>query len=116
MFRQKRVPKAGCFFKGVRITGLLFKIAGALMLLGGLLGFILTFIKSAPDLLEGFRYIDQQFAQLVITLIFTYLGVFIVLGCTGLLSFGLGFLLDRVATDRPDSIPQTSIDNPDASI
>jgi hypothetical protein len=108
--RPRRIPKEGCFFTGLRLAGLLSKIIGGLTILGGLIGFI----KVAPGLIDTLRYLDQQFAQFVFILMTTYLGIFVGLGCAGLILVGLGFLFDFIAT-QPNEAIQNPIDKPPAA-
>ncbi len=110
--KTKRVPKEGCFFTGLRILAVLAKILGGLMLIGGMVGTIITLIKSAPDIISGVQYLDQGLALFVLTLIATYFGVFAGLGCLGLIVIGFGFLLDFLSSEPGREQP---IDKPSAS-
>lgn len=95
---RKRSPKPGCFYRGLLILGYLSIAVGGLITLGGMAGFISSFIKSASDILLGLQYLDQGFALFVLTLIATYLGIFAALGCVGLIIIGLGFLFIFLST------------------
>ncbi len=105
---KRRIPKEGCLFSGLRLAGLLSKILGGLTLLGGILGFVIAFVRSAPGLVDALQHFDQQMAKFVFTLIMVYLGVFAGLGCVGLIILGLGFLLDYIST-KPNNV---AIDKP----
>lgn len=104
--------KPGCFPRGLLILGYLSIISGGLITLGGIVGFVSTFIKSASDISAGLQNLDQGFALFGLTLIATYLGVFTALGCIGLIGIGLGFLFIFLSTspaenpiDKPMSLP-----------
>lgn len=107
--QRKRIPKEGCWFTGIRVVAFFAKLFGGLTLIGGLWGFGVTFIKTAPDVFSILQHLDQKFALFVLTLIATYFGVFTGLGCLGLITVGLGFLLDFAAS-KPNE--QNPIDKP----
>jgi len=96
--KKKRIPKEGCWFTGLRVGAFFAKLFGGLTLLGGIIGFISTFIKSAPEISSALQHLDQQFALFVLTLIATYFGVFVGLGCVGLIILSMGFLLDFISS------------------
>lgn len=107
--KSRRIPREGCFFAGLRILAVLAKILGALTLIGGIIGTVSTFFKSASDIFSALQYLDQGFAWFVLTLIGTYFGVFGGLSCLGLLVISLGFVLDFVSTKPGGDAP---IDKP----
>jgi hypothetical protein len=107
--QKKRIPKEGCWFMGIRVAAFFAKLFGGLTLIGGLVGFVATFIKSAPGISSALQHLDQKFALFVITLFATYFGVFAGLGCMGLITIGLGFLLDFISS-KPNE--QNPIDKP----
>ena len=96
--KKKRIPKEGCWFTGLRVGAFFVKLFGGLTLLGGLLGFVTTFIKSAPEIPSALQHLDQKFTLFVLTLFATYFGVFAGLGCVGVVTIGLGFLLDFISS------------------
>ena len=106
---RKRTPKPGCFYRGLLILGYLSVATGGLITLGGLAGFISTFIKSASDISSALQNLDQGFALFGLTLIATYLGAFAALGCVGLIGIGLGFLFMFLSTAPAEQHP---IDKP----
>lgn len=106
---RKRVLKPGCFSRGLHILGYFSIFSGGLSALGGMAGFVMTFIRSASDIASAFQYLDQGFALLMLTLIATYFGVFAALGCAGVIGIGLGFLFLRLSTSPA---PQAPIDKP----
>ena len=106
---RKRTPKPGCFYRGLLILGYLSVAAGGLVTLGGMAGFISTFIKSASDISSALQNLDQGFALFGLTLIATYLGAFTALGCVGLIGIGLGFLFMFLSTAPAEQHP---IDKP----
>ncbi len=85
---------------GIRIVAFFAKLFGGLTLLGGAAGFVTTFIKTAPDIFTTLQYLHQRFGLFFLTIIATYLGIFMGLGCAGLITIGLGFLLDSISS-RP---------------
>jgi hypothetical protein len=107
--KKKRIPKEGCWFTGLRVVAFFAKLFGGLTFLGGLLGFVITFIKSAPGISSAMQNLDQKFALFVLTLLATYFGVFAGLGCAGLITIGLGFLLDFISS-KPNE--ENLIDKP----
>jgi len=109
MKNNKRIPKEGCWFTGIRVVAFFAKLFGGLTLIGGLWGFVSMFIKAAPGISSALQYLDQRFALVVLTLIATYLGVFAGLGYVGIISIGLGFLLDFISS-KPNEQPP--IDKP----
>lgn len=110
--KNRRVTKEGCFFSGLRVTGLLLKIFGGLTLLGGVLGFIISLFRSAPDLSASFQALDHQMAQFLFTLIMVWLGAFVAVGCAGLVMIGIGFGLDFAGTEPAPSHRPQPIDKP----
>jgi hypothetical protein len=115
MAKKKRVPKEGCFFSGLKITGLISKILGSLISLGGLIIQIYFSIKAAPDLIDILLNFDKnsQFGGFLLTLIIVNLGFLSSITCTGLVILGMGFLFDFLSTkpientdaiDKPHSI------------
>jgi hypothetical protein len=105
----KRIPKPGCFFRGLLILGYLFVGFGGLTILGGLAGFIATLIKTIPDIIEALNYLDQGFTLFVLTIFATYFGVFAGLGCVGIIIVGMGILLIFKSTAPMEQPP---IDKP----
>jgi hypothetical protein len=103
--QKKRIPKEGCWFMGIRIVAFCAKLFGGLTLIGGLWGFIATFIKVAPGISSALQHLDQKFALFVLTLFATYFGVFAGLGCAGLITVGLGFLLDFISSKPNEENP-----------
>jgi len=97
--KYRRVTKEGCFFSGLRISGLLLKVFGGLTFLAGILGFIISLFRTSSDLISAFQNFDQQMAQFGFTLIMVWLGTFVAVGCTGLVMLGIGFGLDFAATE-----------------
>jgi hypothetical protein len=106
---KKRIPKEGCWFTGIRVTALFAKVFGGLVALGGFVSSISIFIKAIPDISSAFQNLDQGFALFVLTIIAAYIGVPAGLGCAGIISIGLGFLLDIVSS-KPNE--QSPIDKP----
>jgi hypothetical protein len=88
--RQKRVPREGCFFTGLRAAAWLLLPLGSLTLLGTLAGFILTLVRIAPELASAWNHLEQKFAGFVLIILFSYLGIFAILGLAGLVLLGLG--------------------------
>jgi hypothetical protein len=107
--KKKRIPKEGCWFTGIRVVAFLAKLLGGLTLLGGVVGFISTFIKTVPGIFSALQNLDQGFALFVLTLIATYFGVFAGLGCVGIITIGLGFLMDFISS-KPNE--ENFIDKP----
>jgi hypothetical protein len=107
--QKKRIPKESSWFKGIRIVAFFAKLFGGLILLGGIAGFVATFIRTAPEIFANLQYLHQRSALFLLTLIATYLGVFAGLGCAGLITIGLGFLLDFISS-KPNE--QNPIDKP----
>jgi hypothetical protein len=81
------------------------------MILGALAGFVRTLIVSWADLLNGFQYAAQQkMAAFVITLILTWLGLFVVLGLLGIVLVVVGVVLNFFSTEKKveaNSVPVT---------
>jgi hypothetical protein len=112
MSGQKRAPKPGCFFSGLKITGLLSKILGGLICLGGLLIQIYYSITLAPDLMDillNFKG-HSQLGGFLLGLIIVDLGLFSSITCSGLVLFGLGFLFNLLSTKPIER--KTPIDKP----
>lgn len=107
--RRKRIPKEGCWFTGIRVAGLFAKVIGGLTVLGGITSSVSLFIKSIPDISSALQNLDQEFALFGLTIIATYIGIPAGLGCAGMISVGLGFILDFVSS-KPDE--QHPIDKP----
>jgi hypothetical protein len=107
--KKKRIPKEGCWFTGLRVVAFFGKLFGGLTLLGGLLGLVTTFIKSAPEISSALQHLDQKFALFVLTLLMIYFGVFAGLGCVGFITIGLGFLMDFISS-KPNE--ENLIDKP----
>lgn len=107
--QKKRIPKNGCWFTGIRVAAFFAKLFGGLTLIGGLWGFVATFIKTAPEISSALGHLDQKFALFALTLLATYFGVFAGLGCAGLIAIGVGSLLDFISS-KPNE--QNSIDKP----
>ena len=115
MGKLKRVRKAGCFFSGLKITGLLIKVLGSLTFLGGLIIQIYYSVKLSPDIMDMLLNFKEQ-SQLggfILMLMIVNLGFFASITCTGLVLLGLGFLFDLLSTkpienedaiDKPHSI------------
>jgi hypothetical protein len=111
--KTRRVPKPGCFFHGLHILGYILLGLGGLTTLGGFVGFVSIFIKTAPGISSALQYLDQKFALFVLTLIATYFGVFAGLGCVGLIVIGLGALFIFISTEP---IEKVSIDKPPSAV
>ena len=94
---------------GLRVIAFFAILFGGLTLLGGLLGFVTTFIKSAPEISSALQNLDQKFALFVLTLFATYFGVFAGLGCMGVITIGLGFLMNFISS-KPNE--ENLIDKP----
>lgn len=105
----KRIPKPGCFFRGLLILGYLFVGLGSLATLGGLTGFIAILIKTTPDIIEALNYLDQGFTLFMLTIFASYFGIFAGLGCAGIIILGLGSLLIFKSTTPMEQPP---IDKP----
>lgn len=100
--KQRRTTKPGCFFTALRVLGWGLIGLGCLMALGALAGFVHTLILSWPDLVSGFQYAaQQQMAKFVLTLIFVWLGVFLVLGLLGVILVAVGIALNYFCTEKP---------------
>ena len=106
---KKRIPKEGCWYTGIRVIAFLAKCIGGLTALGGIISSISLFIKSAGDIFSALQYLDQGFALFALTIIATYIGAMAGLGCVGIITIGLGFLLDLVSS-KPNE--QSPIDKP----
>lgn len=52
---RKRIPKPGCFHQGLLVLGYLSIAAGGLITLGGMIGFVSIFMKSASDIPQRFK-------------------------------------------------------------
>jgi hypothetical protein len=102
---KKRIQKEGCWFAGIRVTAFLAKSAGAMIAVGGIAGSISLFIKSIPDMISALQNLDQGFALFGLTIIATYIGVPAGLGCAGMISIGLGFLLDLISSKPNEQAP-----------
>jgi len=98
MKNNKRIPKEGCWFTGIRIAAFLAKGIGGLIALGGIASSISLFIKAIPDISAGLQNLDQGFSLFGLTIIATYIGIPAGLGCLGIVGIGLGFLMDFVST------------------
>jgi hypothetical protein len=99
--KQQRSTKPGCFFTGLRVTGFGLIGLGCLMIVGALAGFVRTLVVSWTDLLTGFQYAAQQpMAKFVLTMIFVWLGVFIVLGLLGIILVAVGAVLNFFSTEK----------------
>lgn len=109
MKNKKRIPKEGCWFTGIRVLALLAKVIGGLTALGGITSSIFLFIKAAPDIFSGLQNLNHAFALFGLTVIATYIAIPAGLGCAGIISIGLGFLLDYIST-KPNE--QDPIDKP----
>ena len=99
--KQRRTTKPGCFFTALRVLGWGLIGLGCLMALGALAGFVRTLVLSWSDLVSGFQYAaQQQMAKFVLTLIFVWLGVFMVLGLLGVILFVVGVALNFFSTEK----------------
>jgi len=100
MSEHKRVPKPGCFFSTLKISGLILKILGSLIALLGLIIQIYFSIKAAPDLMDILLNFDKnsQFGGFLLTIIIVNLGFFASITCTGLVILGMGFLFAVLST------------------
>ena len=95
----RRLPKKGCFFTGARIAGLLLKIAGGLLLVIAVIGFIIMLVRIGPGLVELIPNLDHQMAGFVFTLYLVNLLIFPVVGLVGAVMVGIGFLLSFIGTE-----------------
>ena len=95
----RRLPKKGCFFTGARIAGLLLKIAGGLLLVIAVIGFIIMLVRIGPGLVELIPNLDHQMAGFVFTLYLVNLLIFPVVGLVGAVMVGIGFILGYVGTE-----------------
>ncbi|HSO13627.1 MAG TPA: hypothetical protein VLT51_14715 [Anaerolineales bacterium] len=95
-----RLPRKGFFFTLVRFAGLLLKVAGSLLLGIAVIGFFFMLVRISPSLVESIRYIDQQkMAGFIFFTLLGYLLFFPILGLTGLVMAGIGFVLGHVGTE-----------------
>ena len=95
----RRLPKKGCFFTGVRIAGLLLKVAGGLLLVIAVIGFIIVLVRIAPTMVELVQHLENQMAGFVFILSLVNLLVFPVVGLVGAVMVGVGFGLSYVGTE-----------------
>lgn len=109
MKNKKRIPKEGFWFTGIRVLALLAKVIGGLTALGGIASSITLFIKAAADISSGLQSLNHAFALFGLTVIATYIAIPAGLGCVGIISIGLGFLLDFISS-KPNV--QDPIDKP----
>jgi hypothetical protein len=99
--KQQRSTKPGCFFTGLRVMGFGLIGLGCLMIVGALAGFVRTLVVSWTDLLGIFQAAAHEpMAKLVLTLIFVWLGFFIVLGLLGIFLVAVGVALNFFSTEK----------------
>src|SRR5512146_947296 len=102
---KRRVVREGCFFRGLNLLGYPILGLGGLIAIGGLVGFVSIFVKSASDIFSALQNLDQRFTLFVLTLITTYLGAFAGLGCMGLMLIGIGALFIFISTESMENEP-----------
>ena len=99
--KLQRSTKPGCFFATLRAAGFGLMGFGCLVIFGSFAGFVRTLIVSWADLLSGFQYAAQQpMGKFVLTLIFVWLGVFIVIGVLGIILVVIGIAFNFFSTEK----------------
>ena len=109
MKNKKRIPKEGCWFTGIRVLAFFAIFIGGLTALGGITSSMTLFIKAAADISSGLQSLNHAFALFGLPVIATYIAIPAGLGCAGIISVGLGFLLDFISS-KPNE--QSPIDKP----
>ncbi len=108
--KKRRLPRKGWFFLLIRITGLLCKIGGLLLLVIGVIGFLIMLVRIGPGLGDAVQHLNQQFAGFIFILLLVNLLIFPFIGLVGIVLAGAGFVLSYVGTEPAVS---TSIKRPD---
>jgi hypothetical protein len=95
------------------LIGWCFKIAGWLLMTAGLIGFIAMLPKVIPTIADAWQYLPEgKMAGLVLILALTWLLVFVLLGCGGILFVGIGFIFGRWGTEPVTSVPLSTASTP----
>src|SRR5512138_1296602 len=108
--RNPRRPRLGTGFLLVRLAGWFLKIVGGLLIVSTFISFIVMLIKVAPTLIEALQFPDQSMAGLIVLIIGGGLLLFVLLGLAGVVSLGIGFVLDYWGTElaRTSSVPSST--------
>jgi hypothetical protein len=102
--KKRRLPRKGWFFLLIRITGLLCKIGGWLLLGIAVIGFFFVLVEIGPTFVGSMRYLYQKMAQLTFMITLMYLLIFPILGLVGAVIAGIGFALGYAGTEKASSI------------
>jgi hypothetical protein len=97
--KLRRLPKKGCTFTIARVAGIVFKIAGGLLLVIGVIGFFIMLVRTGPTLVGSIPYLDQQMAGFIFLISLASVLVFPTVGIVGAVIVGIGFLLGFVGTE-----------------
>ena len=104
--KPRRLPRKDLLFVLVRFAGLLFKVAGLLLLVSAVAGFILMLLRIGPTLFGSIHYSDQKIAGFTFPISLAYLLVLPIIGLVGAEMADIGFALGRIGTEP---ITSTSI-------
>jgi len=108
--KPRRLPRKGLIFVFVRFAGLLFKVAGLLLLVSAVAGFILMLLRIGPTLFGSIHYSEQRIAGFTFLISLAYLSVFPIIGLVGFAMAGIGFVMGCIGTEP---VTSTTIIGPD---
>jgi hypothetical protein len=108
--KPHRLPRKGLLFVLVRFAGLLFKVAGLLLLGTAVTGFFVMLLRIGPTFVGSIHYSEQKIAGFTFLISLAYLLVFPIIGLVGAAMAGIGFVLGRMGTEP---ITSTTIIGPD---
>jgi hypothetical protein len=97
--KPRRIPRKGCFFTVVRVSGLLLSILGFLLLAIGTVGFFVVLVQIGPMLVEMIQHLEQKMAGFVFFTSLAYPLFFMIVGLVGAIMAGIGLFLGYMGTE-----------------
>jgi hypothetical protein len=102
---NRRRPRPGCFFTGLRVAGWLLIAGGGLLLAIGLIGSLVMLVRAGPSLGDTLQHLDEQMGGFIFILLLVNLLVFPVVGVMGAALVGLGLVVGYLTTEREPATP-----------
>jgi len=101
--KSRRIPRTGSGFTFLRLFGIALEVGGALISIPACIGFVVILVRLAPDFAAIVQHPESQMAGFVLILYLVWLLVPLALVLLGVVGFGLGYVLHRIAT-RPATV------------
>lgn len=108
----RRIQRKGCFFVALRIVSWVLKATGVFLLCVAMIGFLIMFLRAAPELLGSIQYLgEQKMAGFVFFTLIGALLIFPVIGVVGIVLIIIGFILGYFGTEAMETKSVIENDN-----